>query len=133
MAQMEVKFNPAEVVSEEEGKTSEQKKFYHFFLLAMTMAAITSIELVIIYLPFWGWFILTGVIVLSIIKFVGVVTWFMHLVYDKAILTLIFLSGLIIATGTVAALLLLMSEHDAVPIGGEEPVAIVQPADTLAS
>lgn len=98
----------------------EQKKFYHFFLLAMAMAAITSVELVIIYLPFWPWFIVTGVVVLSVAKFIGVIVWFMHLVYDKAILTWLFLTGLVIASGTVVALMVLMSSHDAVPLAGED-------------
>jgi hypothetical protein len=51
-------------------------------------------------------------VVLSLIKFACVIAWFMHLIYDKLLLTLVFMSGLIIATGTVAALMLLFSAGD---------------------
>lgn len=101
-------------------QAEEQKKFYAFFNLAMIMAAITGIELVIIFLPLPIWFVYLGVVLLSVIKFFGVILWFMHLIYDNKLLTLIFVSALIIATGTVTALLLVHHERDTIPIGGEE-------------
>lgn len=95
---------------------TEQQRFYHGVNLALFMAAVTGIELVIIFLPFAEWIIWLGVVLLSVVKFVGVVMWFMHLIYDKALLTILFLSGLSIGTGTVAALLLLFSPKDALPL-----------------
>jgi cytochrome c oxidase subunit 4 len=94
----------------------EQKRYYHGFTLAMAMAAITAVELVVIYLPWATWLIYTLVVVLSVVKFIGVVTWFMHLIYDKVLLTLLFVTGMVLAVGTVAALLFLFSPQDAIPL-----------------
>ena len=86
----------------------EENKRYHAFInLGLFLAVLTGIEIVIIFFPWNPWLIFWGLVVLSVIKFIAVIAWFMHLIYDKALLTLVFLSGLIIATGTVAALLLL--------------------------
>ena len=42
-------------------------------------------------------------------KFVAVIAWFMHLIYDKLLLTLAFGTGLSIASGTVLALMFIFS------------------------
>ncbi len=86
----------------------EEQKYHAFINLAMILAAITGIELVLVYLPLNEILILTVLIVLSLFKFLGVIAWFMHLVYDKLLLTLAFGTGLIIATGTVIALMFIM-------------------------
>ena len=94
----------------------ENVKFYTFFNLALFMAAVTGIELVIIFIPFADWIVFTAIVVLSVVKFVGVLAWFMHLVYDKLFCTLLFLAGLLIAIGTFTALLFLFSPKDAEPL-----------------
>lgn len=91
---------------------SEQKKYYHFINLGLFLAVLTGIEIVIIYFPWDPMLIFWILIILSVIKFAGVIAWFMHLIYDKLLLTLLFFSGLIIGTGTAAALLLLFSSND---------------------
>lgn len=96
--------------------TEESKRFHAFVNLALFMAAVTGIELVIIFVPFPYWFVYSAVVILSVVKFIGVVTWFMHLIYDKALLTILFMIGLVLATGTVTALLFLFSENDAIPM-----------------
>lgn len=91
----------------------EENKRYHTFLnIAMALAMITGIEIVIIFIPFAYWVLLTGLTVLSVIKFAFVILWFMHLIYDKMLLFLLFLSGMLLATGTMVALLLLFSPAD---------------------
>ena len=77
----------------------------------MILAAITGVELVLVYLPLHEALILTILIVLSLFKFLGVIAWFMHLIYDKLLLTLAFGTGLIIATGTVIALMFIMDHN----------------------
>ena len=94
----------------------EQLRFHAFVNLALFMAAVTGMELVIIFLPWANWIVMTGIIVLSVAKFVGVVTWFMHLIYDKALNTIFFLMGLSIAVGTVIALLMLHTPEAFLPI-----------------
>lgn len=89
----------------------EEQKYHAFINLAMVLAAITGIELVLVYLPLNDILILTVLIVLSLFKFIGVIAWFMHLVYDKLLLTLAFGTGLVIATGTVIALMFIMDHQ----------------------
>jgi cytochrome c oxidase subunit 4 len=88
--------------------SSENDKYHAFVNLALALAAITGVELVLVYLPFHEFFILWTLIILSLFKFASVIAWFMHLIYDRLLLTLVFAAGLAIATGTVVALLFLM-------------------------
>ena len=90
---------------------SEAQKYHAFINLAMILAAITGIELVLVYLPINDLVIFTILIALSLFKFVGVIAWFMHLVYDKLLLTLAFGTGLVIATCTVIALMFIMDHN----------------------
>jgi len=85
----------------------EQKRYHTFINLALWLSVLTGIEIVIIFFPFAPWLIITGLVVLSLIKFAGVILWFMHLIYDRLLLTLLFLFGLVLATAIGAALLLL--------------------------
>jgi hypothetical protein len=65
-----------------------------------------------VYLPFHTAFLFSTLLALSLFKFVAVVAWFMHLIYDKLLLTLAFGTGMAIATGTYTALLILLSSND---------------------
>lgn len=96
-------------VSPDTEHSSENEKYHTFVNLALVLAAITGIELVLVYLPFNVIFITTVLVALSLFKFVAVIAWFMHLIYDKLILTLVFGAGLAIAAGTVVALMCVMS------------------------
>ena len=89
---------------------SEEQKYHAFINLAMVLAAITGIELVLVYLPLNDVLIFTVLVALSLFKFIGVIAWFMHLIYDRLLLTLAFGTGLAIATGTVIALMFIMDQ-----------------------
>ena len=76
----------------------ESKRFFTFFNLSMILVAITGIEIVIIYVEtFEGSAIISVLFATSILKFVGVVWWFMHLRWDKILNTMLFVLGLVIA------------------------------------
>ena len=92
-------------------KDTETRWYHTFVILALVLAAITGIELVLVYMPFHPIFIFTSLLALSLFKFVAVVAWFMHLIYDKLILTLAFGTGMVIATGTFVALGFLLSRN----------------------
>jgi cytochrome c oxidase subunit 4 len=98
----------ASTSSTEINHDGEEQKYHAFINLAMILAAITGIELVLVYLPINHILIFTILIILSLLKFIGVIAWFMHLIYDKLLLTLAFGTGLVIATGTVIALMFIM-------------------------
>jgi len=90
----------------------ENARYHAFFNLAMILAVLTGIEIVIIFLPWAHWLVMSGLIILSVIKFFAVILWFMHLIYDKILLFWLFTTGLVLATGTMIALLLLFSPNE---------------------
>ncbi len=102
----EADYTPLPVADSHE--SDENEKYHTFVNLALALAAITGIELVLVYLPFNETFIMATLITLSLCKFVSVIAWFMHLIYDKLLLTLAFGTGLSIATGSVIALIFIM-------------------------
>lgn len=91
---------------------TENERYHVFINIAMALAVITGIEIVIIFLPFPYTVIMTSLIVLSVVKFVAVILWFMHLIYDKILCFYLFMAGMVIATGTLIALLVLMDRED---------------------
>jgi len=90
----------------------ESKRFFTFFNLSMILVAITGIEIVIIYVEtFEGSSIIGILFATSILKFVGVVWWFMHLRWDKFLNTVLFLMGLVIALATYFAVIYMADVH----------------------
>lgn len=85
----------------------EHAKYFTFFNVALAMILITAVEIVIIYIPIHQVVIFTSLAVLSLVKFLAVIWWFMHLRWDRALCTILFMMGLFIATGTVTALMFL--------------------------
>jgi len=85
----------------------EHKKYFTFFNVALALILITAVELVIVYIPVSKFIVLSSLTVLSLVKFLAVIWWFMHLRWDKALCTILFMIGLLVATGTVTALLFL--------------------------
>ncbi|MEM8550029.1 MAG: cytochrome C oxidase subunit IV family protein [Verrucomicrobiota bacterium] len=114
--------------SHEELMRVENERYHTFINIALFLAVLTGIEIVIIFLPWAFWIIMTGLVVLSLIKFICVILWFMHLIYDKILLFWLFLTGLIIATGTMIALLLLFSADDVdlEPLIGADTIVATQ-------
>ena len=96
----------------EDPVSEESKRFFTFFNLSMILVAITGIEIVIIYVQtFEGSSIIAVLFTTSILKFVGVVWWFMHLKWDKFLNTVLFLMGLVIALGTYFAVIYMADTH----------------------
>ncbi len=94
-----------------ENPQDEIQKYHAFVLLGIVLAAITGIEIVIIYMYPLSWWLVAGVLlVLSTVKFICVITWFMHLIYDKLFNTILFAIGLTLGGGTAAALIVLHSQ-----------------------
>lgn len=98
----------------------EASKFHIFVQLAMILAVITGVEIVLIYLPLVKWLIVTSLVTLSLVKFMLVIFIFMHLKWDKLFCTILFFIGLVLAAGTVGALMAIFSAHDSVPLKAQE-------------
>jgi cytochrome c oxidase subunit 4 len=95
---------------------ADDGKFHLFVQIAMILAVITGVEIVLIYLPVVKWLVVSLLVVLSLVKFLLVIFWFMHLKFDKLFCTILFFIGLVLAGGTVAALLSIFSTTDGVPL-----------------
>ena len=68
----------------EDPVAEESQRFFTFFNLSMVLVAITGLEIVIIYVQsFEGSTIIGVLFATSILKFIGVVWWFMHLRWDE--------------------------------------------------
>jgi cytochrome c oxidase subunit 4 len=110
------------------GHELEKSKFGLYVQIAMLLAVITGLELVTVYLPFLTWILVTVLVVLSTVKFMFVIFYFMHLRWDKAFCTILFFIGLVLASGTMWALLKLFSTDAARPLTSaclEVPAAMV--------
>ena len=99
---------------------AEPSKFHAFVQLATILAIITGAEIVLIYLPLAKWLIISSLVVLSVVKFMLVIFVFMHLKWDKFFCTILFFIGLVLAGGTVTALMAIFSATDSVPLKAQE-------------
>ena len=95
---------------------AEESKFWIYVQIAMLLAVITGLELVTVYLPFSKVLIISVLAVLSAVKFLFVIFYFMHLRWDKVFCTVLFFIGLILAGGTMWALLKLFGADIARPL-----------------
>ena len=66
-------------------------------------------------------FLITSLVVLSVVKFLFVIFYFMHLRWDKAFCTILFFIGLILAGGTMWGLIMLFAIDDSIPLTAEQP------------
>ena len=98
----------------------EESKFHIFVQLAMILAVITGVEIVLIYIPLAKWLIVTSLVTLSLVKFLLVIFIFMHLKWDKMFCTILFFIGLVLAGGTVGALMAIFAAHDSIPLKAQE-------------
>ena len=95
---------------------AEESKFAAYVSIAMLLAVITGVEIAVIGLPFATWLLVSVLVVLSLVKFMFVIFYFMHLRWDKVFCTILFFIGLILAGGTMWALLKLFASEASVPL-----------------
>ena len=94
----------------------EESKFQIYVQIAMLLAVITGAEIITVYLPFAKWLLVSSLIILSAVKFLFVIFIFMHLRWDKVFCTVLFFIGLVLAGGTMWALLKLFAAASSLPI-----------------
>ena len=108
----------------------EPSKFHIYIQIAMILAVITGVEVVLVYLPIVKWFVVTALCLLSAVKFMFVIFFFMHLRWDKVFCTILFFIGLLLASGTMWALLHLFGAEASKPLSSS---ALDTPAAQVAS
>jgi cytochrome c oxidase subunit 4 len=94
----------------------EPSKFHVFIQIAMILSVITGVEVVLVYLPLAKWFVVTALCLLSAVKFMFVIFYFMHLRWDRVLCTILFFIGLVLAGGTMWALLHLFGAEASKPL-----------------
>ena len=75
-----------------------------YIRIAVILAAITGLEVSTYYVDF-GVLFLPALLIMMVIKFVMVVSYFMHLKFDNKIFSFLFYAGLVLAIGVYAAFL----------------------------
>ncbi len=84
--------------------------------VAVALAILTAIEVASLYTPgIPNWFLVTALLVMSVLKFFLVVGFFMHLRYDSSIMRALFVGPLIIAIAIILALMALFSAFILLP------------------
>ena len=72
--------------------------------IALILAAITALEVSTYYVDF-GWLFMPALLTMMVIKFVMVVSYFMHLKFDSKVFSLMFYTGLGLAVSVYAVAL----------------------------
>ena len=75
-----------------------------YIRIAIILATITGLEVSTYYVDF-GVLFLPALLIMMAIKFVMVVSYFMHLKFDNKIFSFLFYAGLVLAIGVYAAFL----------------------------
>ena len=78
-----------------------------YWIVAVVLAIITLLEVAIFYIPFLQNITTPILLILSAMKFALVAFFFMHLRYDRPVLTAIFSGGLVVATVIIIILMVL--------------------------
>ena len=107
---------PASPVHAAGSHSPGESKFHIFVQLAMILSIITGVEIIMVYLPFAHWLLFGTLAILSAVKFMFVIFYFMHLRWDKVFCTVLFFIGLILAGGTMWALLKIFGADASKPL-----------------
>ena len=75
--------------------------------IAIILAAVTALEVFTYFRSVldWGVALVPSLIVMMVVKFYLVITWFMHLKFDNSIFSKMFTTGLVLAVGVYLATL----------------------------
>jgi cytochrome c oxidase subunit IV len=90
-----------------------------YVMVALVLAVITGLEVIIYYLDFLSALLVPLLLVFSVLKFVLVALWFMHLRFDSNIFRRLFMTGIVLALAVFAVVLVYFFTHDgAAPVAG---------------
>ena len=95
----------AEHAASDSSKGHASKSTY--WLIAVILGILTMLEVAVFYVPLLHSVIAPVLLVLSAAKFVLVAMFFMHLKFDRPILTTVFAGGIVVATVIILAMMLL--------------------------
>ena len=99
-----------------------------YLFIGFVLTVITAVEVAAFYLNVVAWLLVTAFVILSLLKFVLVVMFFMHLRYDHKLFSTFFTGGLVLAIGVVLGLITLFDNFD---IGNPPPTEAAPPPPTV--
>ena len=93
--------------AEHEHEGHEHPSDWAYVKIALILAAITAVEVVTYFETVfnWGSFLIPSLVLMMVVKFWLVATWFMHLKFDNPIFYKMFVGGLVLAVGVYVATL----------------------------
>ena len=80
-----------------------------YAIVGLVLAVITLVEFLIFYVESLGVLLIPIMLILSLMKFVIVVAFFMHLRFDNKLFTYLFFAGFLLAAVIAVALLVLLA------------------------
>ncbi|HUL55273.1 MAG TPA: cytochrome C oxidase subunit IV family protein [Opitutaceae bacterium] len=101
------------------GSSHARNRFHTYVQIAMILAIITGVELLLIFLPFPRALLIGSLVLLSAVKFLFVIFFFMHLRWDRVLCTCVFFIGLVLGGGTLCALVNLFAVKDSIPLSSQ--------------
>ncbi|MBL0938721.1 MAG: cytochrome C oxidase subunit IV family protein [Gemmatimonadaceae bacterium] len=83
-----------------------------YWKVALILTIITAVEVSAYYIPAWenSWIYVPSMLIMSAVKFVIVVLYYMHLKYDHKLFKALFTGPLIVASLTLIGLMFLFSK-----------------------
>ena len=90
--------------AESEAHEHEHPSDLAYIKIALILAFVTAIEVLTYFVDFGG-ALIPSLMVMMVIKFWLVATWFMHLKFDKPIFSGMFVGGIVLAVGVYVATL----------------------------
>ena len=76
-----------------------------YIQIAIILAVFTAIEVGLSYIDMSKWVIIPALLIVAAIKFAMVAMWYMHLRFDNALFSVMFVGGLALAVGAFVAVL----------------------------
>ena len=92
-ARMDAAWAPTEVTAHDEGHPSPSQ----YIMVGLILGVVTAVEVAVYYVDALSGALLGILMVLSAMKFVLVVLWFMHLRFDNKLFSILFATGLVLA------------------------------------
>lgn len=94
------------------GEHAEHPGWSIYWKVALILTIITAVEVSAFYIPAWetSWIYVPSMLIMSTVKFVIVVMFYMHLKYDHKLFRSLFTGPLIIAGLTLVGLLFLFGQ-----------------------
>jgi cytochrome c oxidase subunit 4 len=108
-----------------EAHPSRAKLYVGIFVI---LFVVTGLEVAVTYVPGLSHTVLAAIlIVLAVLKFFLIASFYMHLRYDSRVFSAFFILGLIIAAGMLFSFLALFTAHYREPYTASQPETVVAP------